>query len=53
MKYRVTFSDSIKDEMATVEVEAQSVFDAIDNVAKTLDNPEEVELIEAIPLMEE
>ena len=50
MKYRVKVSDWSKDELITMEVEAPSVFDAIDRVADSVDNPEETELIEAVPV---
>ena len=50
MKYRVTYCDLIKDEKHVTEVEAKSVFDAIDYVASIVDHPEDVELIEAVPV---
>lgn len=50
MKYKVVMSDHVKDERITLEVEAQNVFDAVDLVAGMVANPEETELIEAIPM---
>ena len=53
MKYIVKMSDHMKDEEFTVEIEASSVFDAIDRAAEMIDNPEETELIEAVPVLDE
>ena len=50
MKYIVKMSDRIKDESITMEVEANSVFDAIDIAAKSIEHPEDTELIEACPI---
>ena len=50
MKYRVNACDLVKDELITMEVEAPCVFDAIDYVASHVSNPEETELIEAMPI---
>lgn len=53
MKYRIKMGDHTNDQFIIVkDVEAKSVFDAIDMVADTLDNPDEVELIEAVPMIE-
>jgi len=52
MKYRIKMGDHTNDEFIIVkDIEAKSVFDAIDVVVATLDNPDEVELIEAIPIL--
>lgn len=49
MKYKVIMSDTIKDNRIEMELEANSVFEAIDIAADRIDNPEETELIEAFP----
>lgn len=49
MYYKLIMSDTAKDNRIERVVEAKSVFDAIDIVAAELDNPEDVELIEAVP----
>lgn len=53
MRYKVVMSDHVKDERITLEVEAPNVFDAVDYAAGMVANPEETELIEAIPLLGE
>ena len=53
MKYRVKACDLVKDELITMEVEAPCVFDVIDYVASHVGNPEETELIEAMPICDE
>lgn len=50
MKFIVTMSDLQKDEAIKMEIEAKSVFDAINIAAKEIENPEETELIEAYPV---
>lgn len=49
MKYKVIMHDEEKDERIEMEVEAKSVFDAIDMAAGNVDDPEEAILIEAMP----
>lgn len=51
MKYIVIMSDGIKDEYITKEIEANSVFDAIDIAAEMIENSAETELIEAYPVI--
>lgn len=54
MKYRIKMGDHTNDEFIIVkDIEAKSVFDAIDMVADMLDNPDEIGLIEAIPMVED
>ena len=50
MLYKVIMSDTIKDRRIELEIEAKSVFDAIDLAAKQIEFPEETELIEAFPI---
>ena len=50
MRYKLIMCDLAKDNRLERVVEAKSVFDAIDMVANELDNPEDVELIEASPI---
>ena len=47
IKYIVKMYDRLKDKAITMEIEAESVFDAIDIAAKEIENPEDTELIEA------
>ena len=47
IKYIVKMYDRLKDKALTMEIEAESVFDAIDIAAKEIENPEDTELIEA------
>lgn len=53
MKYIVKMSDRANDKNITVEINASSVFDAIDKASDMLTNPDEVELIEALPMQED
>lgn len=50
MNYKLIMSDTVKDKKFERMVEAASVFDAINIVAAELENPEDVELIEAFPI---
>lgn len=49
MFYRLIMCDTVTDTRIEKVVEAKSVFDAIDLVTAELDNPEDTELIEAVP----
>lgn len=49
MYYKVIMSDTYTDTKIERMIVAKSVFDAIDLAATELENPEEVELIEATP----
>ena len=49
MRYKLTMEHPMWGRLVK-EVEAKSVFDAIDNVAETLAYPEDTILIEAIPM---
>lgn len=51
MLYKVIMSDTTKDRRIELEIEAKSVFDAIDLAAKQIEFPEETELIEAYPVL--
>ena len=51
MKYQLIMSDIAADSRIEIEIEAKSVFDAIDIVADEIDNPDETELIEAFPIL--
>lgn len=50
MKYKVKMGHLMQDKIITVEIEAKSVFDAIDAAANMISDPDNVELIEAIPI---
>lgn len=50
MRYKVIMSDAVADRKIELEIEAKSVFDAIDRAADKIDNPTETELIEAFPI---
>lgn len=50
MRYKIVMSDTVTDSRIERVVAASSVFDAIDTAAAGIDNPEETELIEAIPI---
>ena len=50
MIYIIKMCDLIEDAKITKKIEAKNVFEAIDIVTETLNNPGETELIEAIPL---
>ena len=50
MLYRIIMSDTVTDSRIERVIEASSVFDAIDTIAAEIDNPEETELVEAIPI---
>ena len=52
MKYIISMSDHVVDKGIVREIEAPSVFDAIDLVTAVLDHPEDTELIEAVPVFE-
>ena len=49
MKFKVVISDIINDKRMEFEIISKSVFDAIDEIANRLDNPDNYELIEAVP----
>lgn len=51
MRYKLIMCDMVTDSRIEREVEAKSVFDAIDIAADEIDNPEETELIEAFPCL--
>ena len=53
MKYKLVLSDLDSDKRVTMEIEAPSVFDAIDIAATKVENPYGMELIEATPLLGE
>jgi hypothetical protein len=44
--------DNASDNRIEMVIEAESVFDAIDIVALEMDKPEEVDLIEAFPILD-
>jgi hypothetical protein len=48
-KYKVIMFDTLADRRIEMEIEAESVFDAISIAADEIDNPEETELVEAVP----
>lgn len=50
MKYNIIMSDRNKDTRIKLSINANNVFDAINIAAEKIDNPEETELIEAIPI---
>jgi hypothetical protein len=50
MKYKVIMSDLTKDKRIELVVESDNVFDAINTASESIDNPNETELVEAIPL---
>ena len=50
MKYKVIMGDTAENKRIEMEIEAKSVFDAIDIAADTIANPEDTELIEAFPV---
>lgn len=50
MKYKLIMGDNKADRRIEMDIDAKSVFDAIDIATNSIDNPEETELIEAYPL---
>lgn len=52
MKYFLAMSYLPEDQRVEMVIEAKSVFDAIDVAADMFDNPSEVELIEAVPILD-
>lgn len=50
MRYKVIMADHEMDCRIEMEIEAGSVFDAIDIAGDKIDNPEETELVEAFPI---
>lgn len=53
MKYIVKMEDTDKFKQIIKEIEAASVFDAIDIAAGMIDNPNETVLVEAYPVLTE
>lgn len=51
MVYKIKISNMKSDTAKTYFVPACSVFDAIDTLAKMIDDPEDMELISATPIM--
>lgn len=51
MQYKVVMCDLHKDERIERVIEAKCVFDAIDIAADEFGNPQDIELIEASPIM--
>lgn len=52
MKFIVSMSDRVVDKSIIKEIEAPSVFDAINIATKMIDHPDETELIEAVPVFD-
>lgn len=50
LKYRVIMSDYSQDKTIIKELNAESVFDAINKVTELINNPNETKLIEAYPI---
>ena len=51
MLYKVIMLETTRDRRIELEIEAKSVFDAIDLAAERIEFPEETELIEAYPVL--
>ncbi len=50
MTYKIKLCDMKADTARTLCINAANVFDAINEAAKMVDNPEETELISAVPV---